>query len=324
MQQIAETLAPAAAAVAANDEVACAALAGLSQPQKSLPPWLFYDARGSELFEEITRLPEYYPTRTEAAILESAAGDFAAETPPGGVLVEFGSGSSRKTEILLNALPGLCAYAPIDVSRSALDDAVARLALRFPQLRVIPTVGDFVAPLALPGWFAGRPRLGFFPGSTIGNFAPAEARDLLAHMAQTLGPRGRLVIGVDLQKDLSILLPAYNDSAGVTAAFNLNILARLNRETGADFKLDRFVHSAVFNAAEGRIEMHLISIEAQRVAIMGRSFDFAAGESIHTENSYKYSIPQFEDLAHRAGWTPHRVWTDRDRMFSLHELVIHR
>ena len=323
MPRIAENRLPATAA-RANGKVARAALSGLSQPQKWLPSWLFYDARGSDLFDEITRLPEYYPTRTETAILESAANDIAAETPSGCVLVEFGSGSSRKTEILLGALPGLSAYAPIDVSQSALDEAVARLALRFPALRIIPTVGDFVAPVALPGGLASRLRLGFFPGSTIGNFAPAEARDLMAHMAATLGARGRLVIGVDLRKDLSILLPAYNDSAGVTAAFNANILTRLNREAGADFELDRFVHSAVFNAAEGRIEMHLISIEAQRVAIMARSFDFAAGESIHTENSYKYSIPQFEDLAHRAGWTPHRVWTDRDRMFSLHELVIPR
>ncbi len=322
MPQIAEHLPPATAP--ANDEVLRAALAGLSAPQKWLPSWLFYDARGSELFEEITRLPEYYPTRTEAAILESAARDIAAETPPGCVLVEFGSGSSRKTEILLGALPGVAAYAPIDVSQSALDDALARLALRFPALSVIPTVGDFAAPLALPARLAKRPRLGFFPGSTIGNFAPAEARGLLGDMAATLGRRGRLIIGVDLRKDLSILLPAYNDAAGVTAAFNANILARLNREAGADFNLDGFAHSAIYNAAEGRIEMHLVSLAPQRVALSGQSFDFAAGESIHTENSYKYSIPQFEDLARRAGWVPHRVWTDRGRMFSLHELVVAR
>jgi len=227
--------------------------------------------------------------------------------------------------LLLDAVVRPRAYLPIDISSDFLLASAARIDADYPDLIVKPVIADFSRPLALPPVTRGaRRRIGFFPGSTIGNFAPAEARNLLAHMAQTLGPRGRLVIGVDLQKDLSILLPAYNDSAGVTAAFNLNILARLNRETGADFNLDRFVHSAVFNAAEGRIEMHLISIEAQRVAIMARSFDFAAGESIHTENSYKYSIPQFEDLAHRAGWTPHRVWTDRDRMFSLHELVIPR
>lgn len=323
MSQIAETCLLAAAAPP-SDDVACAALAGLAKTQKSLPSWLFYDARGSELFEEITRLPEYYPTRTEAAILKTAAADIAADTPIGSVLVEFGSGSSRKTEILLAALPTLSAYAPIDVSQSALDEATGRLALRFPGLRVVPTVGDFVAPLALPGRLAKRPRLGFFPGSTIGNFAPDEACGLMKRMAQTLGPLGRLVVGVDLRKDSSILLPAYNDSAGVTAAFNVNILARLNREAGADFNLDGFAHSAVFNAAEGRIEMHLVSLEPQRVTIGGRSFDFADGESIHTENSYKYSVPQFQDFARRAGWTPHRVWTDPRQMFSLHELVAPR
>ena len=319
MSQTAQTFRPAEAAPV--DALAPAVLAGLAQPQKTLPSWLFYDARGSDLFEQITELPEYYPTRAEAAILDGAAADIAARTPPGAVLVEFGSGSSRKTEILLGALPALAAYAPIDVSADALDQAVARLAARFPALRVLPTVGDFLAPLGLPERLAKRPRLGFFPGSTIGNFAPTEARDLLAQMARTLGAGGRLVVGVDLRKDLSVLLPAYNDAAGVTAAFNLNILARLNREAGADFNLDRFAHSALYNAAEGRIEMHLVSLEAQRIAVCGRRFDLAAGETIHTENSYKYSIPQFHALARRAGWRPQRVWTDRSRLFSLHELV---
>jgi dimethylhistidine N-methyltransferase len=320
MSQIVENYLPEPAAPATHD-IAGDVLAGLANAQKSLPSYLFYDARGSRLFEDITRLPEYYPTRTEAAILEAAAPAIGAEAPSGCVLVEFGSGSSRKTEILLGALPSLAAYAPLDVSQSALDDAVTRLALRFPDLRVIPTVGDFVTPLALPARLARRPRLGFFPGSTIGNFAPAHARDLLAHMALTLGASGRLIIGVDLRKDLSILLPAYNDSAGVTAAFNINVLARINRETGADFNLDQFLHSAIFNAAEGRIEMHLVSTAAQRVTLLGRSFDFLAGETIHTENSYKYSIPQFRDLARRAGWEPRRVWTDPDQMFSVHELI---
>jgi dimethylhistidine N-methyltransferase len=323
MSQIAEKRLPAAPALA-HEDIGPVVLAGLSQPQKSLPSHLFYDARGSDLFEQITHLPEYYPTRTETEILEAAAGDIARDTPPGIVLVEFGSGSSRKTEILLNALAGLSAYAPIDVSLSALDEAVTRLARRFPCLSVFPTAGDFTAPLALPQRLMKQPCLGFFPGSTIGNFAPAEARVLLSHMARTLGGRGRLVIGVDLRKDLSILLPAYNDSEGVTAAFNANILVRLNRETGADFNLDLFVHSAIFNAAEGRIEMHLVSVAPQRVTVLGRVFDFSAGESIHTENSYKYSVPQFQALAHSAGWTPNRVWTDRKRMFSLHELAITR
>jgi dimethylhistidine N-methyltransferase len=321
MSQIAEKYQPAELALA-QDDIGRVALAGLGRPQKSLPSYLFYDARGSELFEQITQLPEYYPTRTEAAILESGAADIACDTPPGSVLVEFGSGSSRKTEILLDALHDLAAYVPLDVSPSALDDAVARLARRYPTLPVFPMAGDFMAPLALPQRLRQKPCLGFFPGSTIGNFAPAEARHLLSGMARTLGAQGRLVIGVDLRKDLSILLPAYNDSAGVTAAFNINILVRLNRETGADFNPDRFIHRAIFNAAEGRIEMHLVSVQQQCVTILGRRFEFYAGETIHTENSYKYSIPQFQALAHRSGWTPRRVWTDPKRMFSLHELAV--
>ncbi len=311
----------AAQAIAATDDVARAVLAGLSQPQKTLPCFLFYDARGSELFEEITRLPEYYPTRTETGILEAKIGDIARRAQPGGVLVEFGSGSSRKTEILLRALPELSAYAPVDVSQSALDEACERLARGFPALRVIPTLGDFATPLELPREIATRPRLGFFPGSTIGNFAPSEACDLLSHMAQTLGPQSRLIIGVDLRKDVSILGAAYNDAAGVTAEFNANILVRLNREMEANFNLDRFAHEAVFNTAESRIEMHLVSLEAQRVSVLGRSFDFSPGESIHTENSYKYTIPQFKALARRAGFIPQRVWTDRDHLFSVHELA---
>ncbi len=312
-----------AAALALEDgKIARLVLAGLSFPQKSLPSFLFYDARGSELFEEITRLPEYYLTRTETAILEAAAEDIASHTPPGAVLVEFGSGSSRKTEILLNALPSLSAYVPIDVSQSALDEASARISSHFPRLRVIPTLCDFGAPLSLPQVPAKRSRLGFFPGSTIGNFAPGEARDLLANMAKTLGPLGRLLVGADLRKDPSILLPAYDDSAGVTAAFNANILVRLNREMGANFDLGRFDHKAIFNASEGRIEMHLVSREAQRVTVLGRKFDFSAGESIHTENSYKYTALQFKQLAEGAGWSPRQLWADAENLFSLHELAI--
>ncbi|VFU10237.1 L-histidine N(alpha)-methyltransferase [Methylocella tundrae] len=321
MSQIAEKQTPDAPG-SAKDPAARVILAGLSQSRKTLPCFLFYDIRGSELFEEITRLPEYYPTRTEAAIIEAAAKDIALHTPPGSVLVEFGSGSSRKTEILLSALPSLSAYVPIDVSRSALDEASSRLAVRFPSLRVLPTLGDFAEPLSLPQALSKRPRLGFFPGSTIGNFAPADACDLLSHMAENLGPSGRLVIGVDLRKDLSILLPAYNDAAGVTADFNLNILVRLNREMGADFNVDDFAHRAVFNREESRIEMHLVSLKAQSVELLGHSFAFAEGESIHTENSYKYSIPLFKELARRAGWFPREVWTDPKSLFSLHELTI--
>jgi dimethylhistidine N-methyltransferase len=299
-----------------------AALAGLAGSPKTLPCQFFYDARGSELFEKITDVPEYYPTRTEASILTACAGEIAAETPTGSVLVEFGSGSSRKTEILLTALDALKAYVPIDVSGSALDEARERLSTRFPNLIVHPIVGDFRADLILPDDLASRPRLGFFPGSTIGNFAPREAADLLRSMAASLALGGRLIIGVDLRKDRARLLPAYNDAAGVTAAFNLNLLVRANRELGADFDLAGFEHEAIFNDEKSRIEMHLISTRRQTVSLLGRRFEFRPGESIHTENSHKYSVSDFGDLARSAGWTPRRVWTDEQALFSVHELVV--
>lgn len=297
------------------------ALAGLGAPRKTLPCQYFYDARGSELFEAITDLPEYYPTRTEAAILATSAADIVAQTPPGSVLIEFGSGSSRKTEILLDAFDKLAAYVPIDVSASALDEAARRLARRFPKTRILPLVGDFRATPSLPDDLAARPRIGFFPGSTIGNFVPAEAVDLLARLRRTLGRGGRLVIGVDLRKDLDDLLPAYNDAAGVTAAFNKNLLVRANRELGADFDLSKFEHAAIFNADESRIEMHLVSTDDQIVSLLGRRFAFRQGETIHTENSHKYTVDAFRALAASAGWRAGRVWTDPRRLFSVHELV---
>ena len=234
---------------------------------KTLPCRFFYDARGSELFEEITRLPEYYPTRTEAAILEAHAAEMADGVPDGGVLVEFGSGSSLKTEILLRQLPRLGAYVSIDVSDSALKDATARLAARFPTLDVRPIVGDFSYPVALPPDLAGRHKTGFFPGSTIGNLTPAEAGRLLRVFRRVLSPGGRLIVGVDLKKDARRLVLAYNDAAGVTAAFNLNLLARINRELGGNFDLDAFRHEAIYNPREGRIEMHLESMRDQEVTV---------------------------------------------------------
>ncbi len=308
--------------VSEADDFAEAVLSGLGAPRKTLPCQYLYDERGSDLFEQITVLPEYYPTRTETAILSSCVGAIVAGTPAGSVLVEFGSGSSRKTEILLAALDKLAAYVPIDVSPSALDDARARLAARFPALRVHPVTGDFRAALALPPDLAERPRMGFFPGSTIGNFSPPAARDLLAGMARTLGEGNRLIIGVDLRKDLATLLPAYDDAAGVTAAFNKNILARANRELGADFDLDGFSHEARFDDGQGRVEMHLVSRAAQTVTLLGRHFAFAPGESIHTENSHKYTVAAFQDLAREAGWRPSRLWMDPDGLFSVHELVV--
>jgi dimethylhistidine N-methyltransferase len=312
---------PAFAGAPGSDGIEAKIIKGLSQPHKTLPSAYLYDAHGSALFERITDLPEYYPTRTETTILAEQADQIAAETPAGTLLIEYGSGSSRKTEILLEALPSIAAYVPIDVSQAALAEACARLAGRFPKLRIVPVEGDFTAPLELPPDLAAYPRLGFFPGSTIGNFTSTEASTLLAGMARNLGTEGRLIIGVDLLKDASRLLAAYNDSAGVTAEFNLNLLVRLNREMGANFDLARFVHKAIFNEAEGRIEMRLVSLAAQTVTLGPNLFHFAEGEAIHTENSYKYSVPQFQALAARAGWHPRRVWTDADRLFSLHELT---
>ncbi len=307
---------------AEEDDFAAAVLDGLSRPRKTLPCRFFYDARGSELFEEITRLPEYYPTRTETAILEAHAAEMAQGVPDGGVLVEFGSGSSRKTEVLLRHLPRLAAYVCIDVSESALAAARQRLAGGFPTLDVRPVVGNFSRIVAFPSDLAERPQTGFFPGSTIGNLTPREAVQLLDVFGTCLAPGGRLIVGVDLKKDARRLVMAYNDARGVTAAFNRNLLARINRELGGTFDLAAFEHEAVYNPREGRIEMHLRSTRRQVVGVLGRPFSFGAGERIHTENSYKYAIGQFQDLARAAGWRPRRVWTDRDALFSVHELAV--
>jgi dimethylhistidine N-methyltransferase len=312
---------PPGLARAEEDDFAAAVLDGLSRPRKTLPCRFFYDARGSELFEEITQLPEYYPTRTETAILEAHAAEMADGVPDGGVLVEFGSGSSLKTEILLRQLPQLGAYVCVDVSESALMAAQARLAARFSTLDVRPVVGDFSRAVAFPADLAERPKTGFFPGSTIGNLTPAEAVRLLEVFGRCLAPGGRLIVGADLKKDARLLHMAYNDARGVTAAFNLNLLARVNRELAGTFDLAAFRHEAVYNPREGRIEMYLMSTRRQVVGVLGRPFRFGAGERIHTENSYKYSIGQFQDLARSAGWQPLRVWTDRDNLFSVHELT---
>ena len=306
---------------AVRDDFARAAIDGLSLPQKELPCRFFYDARGSALFEDITALPEYYPTRTEAQILRACAADVAARTAPDTCLIEFGSGSSVKTEILLDAIPSLAAYVAIDVSDSALEEARERLQARYRNLRVETVTADFWAPVALPRDLEHLPRLGFFPGSTIGNLEPDAAQALLEHFADVLGPKGRLVIGVDVEKDPSVLIPAYDDAQGVTAAFNLNLLMRMNRELGADFDLDSFRHEARWNARRGRVEMHLVSTRDQSVVVVGRTFRFRAGETIHTENSHKWRTPAFHAMAERAGWSVGRWWTDEKALFSVHELV---
>jgi L-histidine Nalpha-methyltransferase len=295
-------------------------LAGLSKGQKALPCKYLYDAEGSRLFDRICTLPEYYPTRTETGILRANAPRLAEVVPPGAVLVELGSGSSTKTRILLDALPRLEAYAPVDISAEHLQAAAARLGREYPRLAVHPVVADFTAAFPLPSTIRHAPLTLFFPGSTIGNFEPNEARALLARL-RSLPRACGLVIGADLRKDLDRLVAAYDDAEGVTAAFNLNLLARLNRELGADFDLDRFAHEARWNGAAGRIEMHLVSQCRQVVHVAGRGVMFETGESIHTENSHKFTTEGFAALAAAAGWSGAEVWTDPERLFSVHVLV---
>jgi dimethylhistidine N-methyltransferase len=301
-------------------EFATALLDGLAAPQKSIPCRFLYDAAGSALFERITGLTEYYPTRTEMRILRDRAAEIAREAAPGNVLIEFGSGSSTKTELLLAEMHQLYAYVPIDISHSALGEARARINKRFPDLRVLPVCGDFSGPLALPPEIDGRPRLGFFPGSTIGNLTKTAAVKLLANMAGILGSGARLIIGADLKKDVRRLLRAYDDEEGVTATFNLNLLKRANRELGADFDVGQFDHLAIYNEHQGRVELYLVSLAEQSVNVLGRRISFAAGERIHTEHSHKYDVEGFQALAAKAGWRPLDVWTDDEPLFSVHVL----
>lgn len=305
-----------------DEAFGAAIISGLSAPQKTLPCRYLYDERGSDLFERITELPEYYPTRTETAILEAHVAEMVKGVDGGHVLVEFGSGSSRKTEILLDAAPDLGAYLPIDVSESALDEARKRLERRFPHLDIRPVLGDFSRPLALPADIRFRRRIGFFPGSTIGNLVRPEAIALLDSFRHILSLGSRLIVGVDLVKNEDTLRRAYDDSAGITAAFNLNLLARINGAFGPVFDIASFRHEARFNRGESRIEMHLVCERDQTVALLGEKFSFRRGETIHTENSHKYTIPGFQTLAKSAGWTPRRVWTDSDGLFSVHELLL--
>jgi dimethylhistidine N-methyltransferase len=292
-------------------------LAGLSAPRKTLPCKYFYDERGSALFERICELEEYYPTRTELGILRRHAGAMAEALGPRCLLVEYGSGSSTKTRLLLERLVDPAAYVPVDISREHLLRSATALSAHHPRLPVRPVCADFTQPFALPEVPGALRRAVFFPGSTIGNFADAEARKLLAQVAEQCGPGGLLLIGVDLRKSRAILEPAYDDAKGVTAEFNLNLLRRINRELGARFDLAAFAHRAVWNAAEGRVEMHLVSRREQVVRIAGRSIRFLRGESIHTESSHKYEIEGFAALAHEAGFEVLRVFTDPARLFSV-------
>jgi L-histidine Nalpha-methyltransferase len=291
-------------------------IAGLTAKPKRLPSKYFYDLAGSALFERITQLPEYYPTRCELALLDENAPAIASLFPPTCALIEFGAGSSKKARILLGAAATVEAYVPVDISGDFLKQDAAQLRRDFPRLAVHPVVADFTHGFEVPSAIARLPRVGFFPGSTIGNFEPHEAAKFMRHAGQALGEGAVLVIGVDLIKDAAMLCPAYNDAEGVTAKFNLNLLARINRELGANFDLGAFEHHACYNRTQNRIEMHLASLKRQKVRVNGKAINFRLGETIHTENSYKYTIEGFKALAYGVGWSPLRVWSDG--LFSLH------
>jgi dimethylhistidine N-methyltransferase len=297
-------------------------LAGLALPQKAIPPKYFYDERGSKLFEAICELPEYYPTRTEMAIMEGAIDDIVRLLGPETELIEFGSGASVKTRLLIDRLePSL--YVPIDISESALREACGALVQSFPWLHINGVVADFTGPLRLPK-FAGIPirrKVVYFPGSTIGNFTPAEAVEFMRNAREMVEPGGILLIGVDLKKDKATLDAAYDDPQGVTAEFNLNLLARINRELAGDFQLARFAHRGFYDPSKGRVEMHLESLSEQTVHVAGRRFEFRRGETIHTEISCKYTIEEFQALARRARFHAVAVWTDPAQLFAVHAMM---
>lgn len=292
-------------------------LRGLSAAPKATPPIWFYDQRGSALFEEITRLPEYYPTRAETAILRARGAEIAATLGTERCVVEFGAGSLTKTPLLLNAIAP-SAYLPVDISGDFLRESAAMLARDFPRLPILPVEADFTRPFALPAAGCSRRRLGFFPGSTIGNFEPAAAVDLLRSMRASLGAEGMLLIGMDRIKDADVLIPAYDDAAGVTAAFNMNLLTRINRELGGDIPLSAFAHEARWNESAARIEMHLVAKRAVSFTVAGHAFAMQAGESIHTESSHKYDGRTARLLLRAGGWEPMTEWQDEDGLFSLH------
>jgi dimethylhistidine N-methyltransferase len=298
-------------------------LDGLTGPEKYIPSKYFYDEIGSRLFDRICDLEEYYPTRTEIGIMRENIGEMVSLMGPQVLLVEYGSGSSLKTRILLERMDQLAGYVPIDISREHLIQSAARIEKDYPRMSVIPIHADYTSDVHIPvDPRSFERKIVYFPGSTIGNFDPSEAESFLQRMARLTGKGGGLLIGVDLLKDVQVLEAAYNDARGVTAAFNLNLLARINRELGADFQIDRFGHRAVFNAERNCIEMHLVSRVAQEVHLGSHTFSFLPGEAIHTENSYKYSLPQFADLARRADFKVQRLWTDRACLFSVQYLTV--
>jgi dimethylhistidine N-methyltransferase len=291
-------------------------LAGLARTPKAISPKFFYDRRGSHLFERICGLPEYYLTRTEIAILTDNAGEIAGLVGPQSVVIELGCGAVDKIRLLLDALRP-AAYLGIDISRDYLQTATRRLALDYPWLRVHAACADLCGPLAQLSVPRGRRRVAFYPGSSIGNFEPHEAVQFLSRVRELVGPDGLLLIGVDLKKDPTVLHAAYNDAEGITAEFNLNLLHRLRRELNATLDPDGFAHRAFYNEDQGRIEMHLTCRRPQRMRIDGACFDFSSGETIHTENSYKYSVDEFEQLARASGFVPTKLWTDAREFFAV-------
>jgi len=306
----------------AHDDFRAQVACGLGSNRKHLPCKFFYDQRGSQLFDRICQLDEYYPTRTELGILEDHAAEMAAACGPRCLLVEYGSGSSLKTRLLLDQMTDPAGYVPLDISREHLLDAARRLAGHYPQLNILPVCADYTRPVRLPACDGVARTVVYFPGSTIGNFEPHDARRFLHDAARLCGPGGGLLIGVDLKKDPALLHAAYNDASGVTAEFNLNLLHRINRELAGDFAIDSFAHYAFYNPRLGRIEMHLISQAQQTVSAAGSRFFFRDGESIFTESSYKYTLEGFQALAAASGWNVERVWTDERCMFSVQYLTV--
>lgn len=293
-------------------------LDGLSLSPKQLQPKYFYDQRGSDLFDQICQLDEYYPFRCELELLPQVAKDLRDTLTRDYAMVEFGAGSLQKVIPLLNEIEGIKSFTPIDISGEHLQQACQRLQQHYPALQVNAVVADFCQPVALPN--SKLCPLGFFPGSTIGNFSPVQAHSFLRHAGETLGQDSYLLIGVDTKKSHEILHAAYNDEHGVTAAFNRNLLVRINRELDADFNVERFAHHALYNAGKGRVEMHLVSNVEQEVQVCGHPFSFCAGESIHTESSYKYTTEEFSLLARSAGWVVQTSWLARNNLFAVYLL----
>ncbi|NOZ52426.1 MAG: L-histidine N(alpha)-methyltransferase [Gammaproteobacteria bacterium] len=296
-----------------------AVIHGLSQHPRSIPPKFFYDQTGSEIFDDICETDEYYVARTEIGILENHRKDIAKHVGTGCLLIEPGSGNSQKVRILLDALRPH-AYLPMDISRDYLQFAAQQLANDYPWLEIHAACIDYSVPIDLPFAPVGTRKVAFFPGSSIGNFERGQAKIFLRNIANMVEPGGGLLIGVDLKKDPSLLHAAYNDADGNTAAFNLNLLTRVNRELGSNFDLDGFSHHAFYNEEHGRVEMHLVCEKSQYINIHSKQFHFSVGESIHTENSYKYHIDDFQELAQQAGFRPIKVWSDEDHLFSVHYL----